>query len=447
MQEKMLPEFLENEQATMPLSPSMRQEAAYPMSRDVILETYRRIRRDSEDLCEPLAVEDYVIQTTVEASPAKWHIAHVTWFFETFILSEFEPDYPPFHPRYRYLFNSYYEQVRGGFFPRSQRGLLSRPTVEEIYRYRAHVDEYMAELITTAPESEWDEIAARLAIGLNHEQQHQELLLTDLKYNLGFNPLRPAYRENLPQASADAAHTLLWLEFFGGVRELGYAGGAFAYDNERPRHRVFVQPYRLASRLVTNGEYLEFIGAGGYRDSALWLSDGWKTIHENDWGAPLYWEQQDGAWWQYTLGGMRPLCEDEPLCHISYYEADAYATWAGKRLPTEAEWECAAAEYPMQGNLRDASLLHPAPAQGEGLQQLFGDVWEWTQTAYQPYPGFQTAPGALGEYNGKFMCNQQVMRGASCVTPADHARVTYRNFFYPHERWQFKGMRLAEDAR
>ncbi|GAB6039575.1 ergothioneine biosynthesis protein EgtB [Endothiovibrio diazotrophicus] len=421
----------------------------HAVARGEAVADFRRIRQETARICSPLAVEDYVIQTTVEASPAKWHVAHVTWFFETFILVEFKPGYRPFHPRYRYLFNSYYEQVTGGFFPRPQRGLLSRPTVEEIFRYCAHVDEQMGELIDGAPQSAWEQIALRLYIGLNHEQQHQELLLTDLKYNLGFNPLRPAYRDELPESPVVRVAPPQWLEFSGGVREIGYAGDGFAYDNERPRHGVFVQPYRLASRLVTNGEYLEFIEAGGYDDPALWLSDGWKCIHERQWRAPLYWERQDGAWWLYTLGGMRPLREDEPVCHISYYEADAYATWAGKRLPTEAEWECAAANCTVAGNLRNADFLHPTPASeqdGGGLQQLFGDVWEWTRSAYQPYPGFRTASGALGEYNGKFMCNQQTLRGASCVTADDHVRVTYRNFFYPHERWQFKGMRLAEDA-
>jgi ergothioneine biosynthesis protein EgtB len=415
------------------------------LSRHDALQHFRRVRQDSERLCQPLQIEDYVIQTTPEASPAKWHLAHVSWFYETFILTVFSDDYREFHPRFRYLFNSYYEQV-GDFFPRPQRGLLSRPTVEEVYRYRAYVDEQMAQLIETAREEAWINIAARLVIGLNHEQQHQELLLTDLKYNLAFNPLRPAYRDDLPTPPCRTVPALNWLEYSGGLESLGYDGEGFAYDNESPRHQVYVPSFGLASRLVTNGEYLEFIEDGGYERPELWLSDGWSSIHKMGWQAPLYWEKVDGQWWQMTLGGLRPLVADEPVCHVSYYEAEAFAAWKDKRLPTEAEWEVAARDLPVKGNLRDSGFLQPIVADGNsGLLQMVGEVWEWTQSPYTPYPGYRPQPGALGEYNGKFMCNQLVLRGGSCVTPDDHIRPSYRNFFYPHERWQFKGFRLAED--
>ncbi len=410
------------------------------------LQQFRTVRQDSETICTPLQIEDYVIQTTPEASPAKWHLAHVTWFYETFILTDFLPHYQPFHPRFRYLFNSYYEQV-GQFFPRPQRGLLSRPTVAEVYRYRAYVDEQMVQLIETAKAEDWPTIAQRLLIGLHHEQQHQELLLTDLKYNLAFNPLRPPYREDLPTMPNGTAPALNWLEYSGGLDNIGYTGESFAYDNELPRHQVLLSPFRLASRLVTNGEYLEFMEAGGYERPELWLSDGWSTIRKQSWQAPLYWEKIEHQWWQMTLAGMQPLRTEAPVCHVSYYEANAFATWKNQRLPSEAEWEVAVRQLPITGNLRDTGFLHPIVAAGKGdeLLQMYGDVWEWTQSPYSPYPGYRPAAGALGEYNGKFMCNQFVLRGGSCVTPANHLRPTYRNFFYPHERWQFKGFRLAED--
>jgi ergothioneine biosynthesis protein EgtB len=424
---------------------SSSQPAVYS-SRQFAQRQFNTVRQDSEDLCQPLQVEDYVIQTTPEASPAKWHLAHVTWFYETFILSDFLTNYQPFHPRYRYLFNSYYEQV-GQFFPRPQRGLLSRPTVAEVYRYRAYVNEQMAQLFETASEEQWPTIAFRLQIGLHHEQQHQELLLTDIKYNLGFNPLYPAYREDLPVTPSCAVPILKWLEYSGGLEQIGYAGQDFAYDNESPQHQVYLAPFRLASRLVTNGEYLEFVEANGYKRAELWLSDGWKMVNTQGWQVPLYWKKIEGQWWQVTLAGLRPLNLAEPVCHVSYYEADAFATWAGKRLPSEVEWECAARHLPILGNFRDTGFLQPIVASdGENLSQMYGDVWEWTKSSYLPYPGYRPAAGALGEYNGKFMCNQFVLRGGSCVTPANHVRLTYRNFFYPHERWQFKGLRLADEA-
>ncbi len=417
------------------------------LSREEALNLYQAVRGDSEQICRPLAIEDYVIQTVPEVSPAKWHLAHVSWFFETFILAEYLSDYAVFHPSYRYLFNSYYEQVKDGYFPRPRRGLLSRPTVEEVYRYREHVDQHIRHLLHVADDQIWPYLVVRLAIGLNHEQQHQELLLTDLKHNFAMNPLRPPYREDLTPAAPRPAPPSQWLDYPGGLREIGHAGEGFAYDNERPRHQVFLQGFRLASRLVTNGEYLAFMEDGGYRRPELWLSDGWRTLKQNGWQAPLYWEQINNEWWNYTLGGMRAVNPDEPVCHVSYYEADAYATWAGRRLPGEAEWEVAAQSLPPEGNLRNTDCLHPRPAEGEaGLSQAYGDVWEWTRSAYSPYPGYRPPAGALGEYNGKFMCNQQVLRGGSCATPPGHVRATYRNFFYPHERWQFKGFRLADDA-
>ena len=411
------------------------------------LSKFRRIRQDSLDLCTPLQIEDYVVQTAAEASPPKWHLAHTTWFFETFLLDEFLPGYRPFHPQYRYLFNSYYEQIGDGLFPRANRGMLSRPTVNEVVAYRQHVDEHMQSLLadTAVTDKAAAEIQKRLLIGLHHEQQHQELLLTDIKYNLGYNPLRPAYRSDLSPTTGNMAAAQHWIEFEGGLREIGHDGDSFAWDNESPRHTVLAAPFRLSSRLITNSEFLEFIAAGGYQTPGLWLADGWKVSQEQAWQAPLYWEQRDGQWWIYTLGGLRPLSAHEPVCHVSYYEADAYASWAGKRLPSEAEWEVAAIDLPLDGNLRSQGLLHPAPASDTpGLAQMIGDVWEWTASAYQPYPGYQADSGALGEYNGKFMCNQMVLRGGSCVTPPDHLRTTYRNFFYAHERWQFKGFRLAE---
>ena len=415
---------------------------------ELLLARYQRVRRASEAICAPLAIEDYVIQTAPEASPAKWHLAHVSWFFETFILTAFGQGYPVFHPRYRYLFNSYYDQVSGGYFPRAQRGLLARPTVDEICAYRRHVDKHMATLIGNPSPGPWSEIARRLEIGLHHEQQHQELLLTDIKYNFAFNPLRPAYRTDLVAAAAGrAAPPSSWVEFAGGVAVIGHDGAGFAFDNEAPRHEVLLRPFRLASRPVTNGEFLEFVGNGGYQNPVYWLSDGWKTVQQQDWQAPLYWEKVDEEWQVPTLGGMRSLDPAEPVTHLSYYEAEAYATWAGERLPTEAEWEHAAGGLAPTGNFVESDRLHPAPAApGQGLQQMYGDVWEWTASGYLPYPGYRPAEGALGEYNGKFMCNQMVLRGGSCVTPGDHIRASYRNFFYPHERWQFTGLRLAEDA-
>lgn len=418
--------------------------AADPQQRNDWVQAYRRVREVSERLCAPLCVEDYVVQSADFASPPKWHLAHISWFFETFLLQPFARGYQCFDAQYRSLFNSYYEQI-GRMHPRPERGHLSRPTVETVYRYRAHVDSAMTELIATADVHKWPAVAERLAIGLNHEQQHQELLLTDIKHHFSVNPLRPAYRDDLPGVAGSSAIALDWQGFDGGLVVCGHDGKTFAYDNEMPQHKVFLAPYALANRLVTNGEYLAFIDAGGYRDPSVWLSDGWATVVAQGWCQPRYWEQHDGQWFEFTLGGLRPLDVNAPVSHVSHFEADAYATWAEARLPSEAEWEHAARTQPIAGNFADSDLLHPRAATGAGLRQMFGDVWEHTASAYLAYPGYRQASGALGEYNGKFMSGQMVLRGGSCVTAADHVRSTYRNFFYPHERWQFQGFRLAKD--
>jgi ergothioneine biosynthesis protein EgtB len=403
-------------------------------------ETYDAVRSLTVELCRPLALEDYVIQSAPECSPAKWHLAHTTWFFENFLLMPLLPGYRPFHPRYGYLFNSYYETV-GTFFPRPMRGLLSRPTVEDVYRYRAHVDEHMVQLLARLDAERDTETAFRVTLGLHHEQQHQELLLTDIKNLLALNPLRPAYRV-APREVSGRIDPLTWLEFPAGVHAVGAQSDGFAFDNEIPRHRVLLERCALASRPVSSGEYLEFMHAGGYRDAALWLSDGWRKVNEAGWQAPLYWEQIDGEWWHMTLSGFQRVDPHAPVCHVSYYEADAFARWAGKRLPTEFEWEALAASMPVEGNLLESGRLQPAAA-SNASHQLFGDVWEWTTSAYSPYPGFKPQSGSLGEYNGKFMVSQLVLRGGSCVTPRSHIRASYRNFFYPADRWQFMGLRLA----
>ena len=373
-----------------------------------------------------------------DVSPPKWHLAHTTWFFETFLLVPHLPGYTVFHPQFGYLFNSYYEAI-GDRHPRHHRGLLSRPTVTEVYSYRAHVDRSMAILLATALDPQLESL---VTLGFHHEQQHQELLLTDIKHILALNPLHPIYRNDLARPAHSPSSSCQWLEFSGGVYEIGHQGDEFAFDNELPRHKTYLQDYKLASLLVTNGEYLEFIEAGGYRQAKYWLAEGWATVQSQQLQAPLYWEKIDDRWWVMMLGGLRRLDEAEPVCHVSFYEADAYASWRGKRLPTEAEWEVAVADEPMTGNFLDRDLLHPVPAKARN-HQFFGDVWEWTQSAYLPYPGFEIADGAIGEYNGKFMCNQMVLRGGSCVTSQSHLRSTYRNFFPTATRWQFTGIRLA----
>jgi ergothioneine biosynthesis protein EgtB len=411
----------------------------------IIAEAYSRVRQQSLALCEPLTPEDMMVQSCADASPAKWHLAHTTWFFETFVLSEFARGYRPFHPDFVWLFNSYYNAVSAQ--PEKKlRSSFSRPAAEEILAYRDYVDAAMEDLLSASPQA----ASERVVLGLNHEQQHQELLLTDIKHAFWSNPLHPAYAPGRRpmHPPANTSEPSAWIDFPGGLVEIGHAGGGFCFDNETPRHRVFLEPFRLASRLVTCGEYLEFIEDGGYRRSELWLSEGWITAQNERWEAPLYWRRapKSASWQVFTLHGLIPL-EDllaTPVCHISYFEADAFARWAGARLPTEGEWETAAAPLSIAGNLLEDNYLHPLPAQNASqLQQLFGDVWEWTASSYLPYPGFRPLPGALGEYNGKFMCNQMVLRGGSVATPASHLRSSYRNFFPPATRWQFSGVRLA----
>lgn len=412
----------------------------------MLADRFQAVRDLSITLCDPLETEDWVVQTMPDVSPPKWNLAHTSWFFETFLLKPHRPGYREFHPLYNYLFNSYYEAV-GERHPRPQRGLLSRPTVAEVVAYRRHVDEAVVEMLAAAggeAPAEWAEI---VELGLHHEQQHQELLLTDLKHILSANPLEPVYRER-PSEPAAPPGPVEWIEFPGGVRKIGFEGEGFHFDNEEPRHEVLLGSFQLADRLVTNGEYLEFIADGGYRTAQHWLSLGWSTVLEQGWEAPLYWSLRDGEWTQFTLAGPQPVNPDEPVCHLSYFEADAYASWTGFRLPTEAEWEIAADGASPQANLLDSGLLHPAPLQrsDSGPHQMVGDVWEWTASPYVPYPGYRAPAGAIGEYNGKFMCNQYVLRGGSCATPADHIRPTYRNFFPPETRWQFSGVRLAKDS-
>ena len=416
-----------------------------------LAERYRQVRQWTEQLCSPLETEDYVIQSMPDASPARWHLAHTTWFFETFVLKAFVPDYEPYHPRYEFLFNSYYNGV-GAQYPRPERGLLSRPTVREVYQYRSHVDHALLDYIETATLQQLAGVEETLVLGFNHEQQHQELLLTDLKHMLSHNPLEPVYaqaRTSAPQApSSGGVPALQWVDIPGGLHTIGHEGSGFCFDHEGPRHQTLLQNARIASRLVTNGEYLEFMRDGAYERFDLWLSEGWRTVREQGWCAPLYWVERDGEWWQFTLGGMRPVNPAEPVCHVSHYEADAFARWSGARLPTEAEWEVAAASSPTDGNFAESRAFHPSTvgATSVGMTQAFGDVWEWTQSAYLPYPGYRAGPGAIGEYNGKFMSGQMVLRGGSCATPASHIRATYRNFFPPASRWQFTGLRLAQDA-
>ena len=407
-----------------------------------LAEYYHQVRQLSEQLCYPLEIEDYGVQTIPDVSPPKWHLGHTTWFFETFLLMPNLKGYELFHPKFGYLFNSYYETV-GERHPRPQRGLLSRPTVEEVYRYRTYVDQAMHRLLREQTGN--SDLESLLMLGFHHEQQHQELLLTDLKHILAINPLRPPYRTDLPPSPMKTLTSQeRWLDYPGGLYTLGHAGEGFAFDNECPQHPVYLQDYWLAARQVTNGDYLEFIEAGGYNTPEYWLAEGWATLQQLHWQAPLYWEKRDGEWWVMTLAGMRPLNQHEPVCHVSGFEADAFARWAGKRLPTEVEWEVAATQVPLKGNFLESGTLHPVPASGlTRPDQIYGDAWEWTQSAYLPYPGFKPPKGAIGEYNGKFMCNQMVLRGGSCVTPPDHIRSTYRNFFPSDARWQFTGIRLA----
>jgi ergothioneine biosynthesis protein EgtB len=400
---------------------------------------FQQVRKQTMDLCAGLSAEDMLLQSMPDASPGKWHLAHTSWFFEQFVLGR-DPAYAPRDPAWNFLFNSYYQSV-GPMHARPQRGLISRPSLDEVLGYRSYINEAVGLLLETEQDAE---LAALVELGLHHEQQHQELLLTDIKHALWCNPLQPALRPPPVIADASAAVPLRYLGGREGIVEVGYRGDGFSFDNETPRHRTLLQPHALANRPVTNAEYLAFVREGGYREPGLWLSDGWATVQREGWQHPLYWHDDLAS--EFTLAGTRALDAHAPVCHLSYYEAEAFARWAGARLPTEAEWESAAQGYPVQGNLLETQRMQPRGAEpGDGLLQLFGDVWEWTASPYVSYPGFQPLPGSLGEYNGKFMCGQWILRGGSCATPRDHLRASYRNFFPPHARWQFAGLRLGQD--
>lgn len=403
-------------------------------------------RKQTETICAPLEVEDYVVQPIVDVSPPKWHLGHTTWFFETFLLQQFNSQYKPHHPLYNFLFNSYYESI-GERVMRQKRGDLSRPTVKEVYAYRNAVTEEMLNLIETVSEAEWRAFSAMLALGINHEQQHQELLLTDLKCILSQNPSKPIYAK-APRRKAIKVESKM-IEIKGGKHCIGYNGTGFCFDNEQPHHAVWIEDFKLQNRLVTNGEYLEFIEDGGYEEFRHWLSEGWEKVKQEGWRAPLYWEQHDGVWYEYTLSGLEPLNPDAPVCHVCYFEAEAFASWAGKRLPTEAEWEVATSttNVSTKNVFLESGFLHPQPPDEwqATFFDLLGNIWEWTNSAYLPYPKYKHSDGAIGEYNGKFMSNQMVLRGGSVATPETHIRNTYRNFFHTDKRWQFSGIRLAED--
>ena len=405
---------------------------------DTLADRFASVRKLTLSLIADLQPEDTVVQTMPDVSPTKWHLAHVTWFFERFVLEPYLPDYRRFNEPYHYLFNSYY-YTAGRMHARPKRGLLSRPTLAEILDYRAYVDTAMLRLLQTR--SGDDAVAQVTTLGLNHEQQHQELLLTDIKHVLSCNPLQPAVRPSLPTPADVPVSSYGYSSGASGIHAIGATGDDFFFDNETPRHDALLHEHRIGNRLVTNAEYRAFIDDGGYSSSDLWLSDGWAAVQERGWQRPLYWDESLQT--TFTLGGVRAIDGNAPVCHVSYYEADAFARWAGARLPTEFEWELAAASDSVNGNLLDAGFLHPAASDG---RQFFGDVWEWTSSSYAPYPGFKPLAGSLGEYNGKFMCNQMTVRGGSCVTSADHIRASYRSFFYPDARWQFLGIRLAKDG-
>ena len=420
------------------------------LSREMLRDRYRAVRAFTAGLCKRLETEDCVVQSMPDASPAKWHLGHTTWFFETFVLQRAASGYEPLDTRYAFIFNSYYHAA-GDRQPQARRGLLSRPTVVEIDAYRHHVDRHMERFLEDAPADPFREHALVVEVGLHHEQQHQELILTDIKHVFAQNPLEPRYHiptsTRTPAVSAASAPPG-WLPLEGGLVDVGNAGDDFAFDNERPRHRAHLEPFELARRLVTCGEFLEFIEDGGYLRPELWLSDGWDARERHGWEAPLYWRQEDGRRSLMTLGGRLPLDLGEPVCHVSYYEADAFARWAGARLPREEEWELAAVRQEVAGNFVESGRLHPSAsnaARDGAAAQLYGDAWEWTASAYHPYPGYTPFPGALGEYNGKFMSGRMVLRGGSCASPAAHLRPTYRNFFPPDARWQFSGVRLARN--
>ncbi|PJE16913.1 ergothioneine biosynthesis protein EgtB [Legionella sp.] len=418
------------------------------MKTEHLIGAYKTVRQQTERLCQPLATEDYVIQSIEDVSPPKWHLAHCSWFFETFILSHYLKSYKPFHPSFHHLFNSYYQGI-GNPYPRAKRGLLSRPTVEEIYAYRKYIDKHMQDLLSEIAEAQFDAINTLLTLGLHHEQQHQELLLMDVKHNFSYDPNFPLYQAAVQDATSAVSSKLTFMDVEGGLVEIGHRGMDFCFDNELPNHKKFLIPYAIASRLTTNEEYLEFIEAGGYKEPCWWLADGWDCVLKNNWQAPLYWHNQNNEWHVFSLHGLTPLSPAEPVSHISFYEADAYARWRGARLASEEEWEhfvVTSGIAPRNDNFMENGLYHPQPASTQHslqAQQFFGDLWEWTASPYTPYPGFRPLKGALGEYNGKFMTNQMVLRGGSCATPKSHIRASYRNFFQPEKRWQFSGIRLA----
>jgi ergothioneine biosynthesis protein EgtB len=418
------------------------QLSRHPKPAPAPLHHYKPVRDATVALTRPLSAEDCAIQSMPDASPAKWHLAHTTWFFETFVLQPYVPRYQTFSPDYGYLFNSYYNAI-GERHPRPERGMLSRPSLEEVLAYRRHVDEAILEIGNLPIEA-----LALTELGLHHEQQHQELILTDVKHLLSLNPLKPAYQKSWPLTPIRAREPH-WIEFPGGLYDIGDAGPGFAFDNEMPRHRVWLEDFEIASHPVTHGDFLRFIADDGYRRSELWLSAGWDFVRARGWEAPEYWTRRDGGWHTFTLHGEVPVDPNTPICHVSFFEAEAFARWANARLPTEAQWEVAARGLRIGGNFMESGALHPLALREEpkdgALAQAFGDVWEWTRSDYAPYPGFRAAPGAVGEYNGKFMCGQYVLRGGSCATPASHIRLTYRNFFPPEARWQFSGLRLARD--
>jgi len=421
-----------------------------------LLSRFQTVRQATMRLCVPLSPEDMMVQSSPDTSPVKWHLAHTSWFFETFVLREFAEGYQPFHQDFHWLFNSYYNSL-GEMPEKKLRASFSRPSLDSILAYRTHVDAAIANLLEHPHE---DDAARRIALGLEHEQQHQELIATDVKHALFTNPLHPAYVERAQAMQETIAPPVDWISFSSGLTEIGITPDpasidTFAFDNETPRHTTYIAPFQLATRPVTCAEYLTFIDENGYSRPEFWLSEGWTTMRGEGWQAPLYWrrdEETDSGWSIYTMHGFQPLeaLSETPACHLSFFEADAYARWAGCRLPTEFEWEYAATQQPFNtssGNFVESGHLHPVPARSDaGLQQLFGDVWEWTQSGYTGYPGYHPLPGALGEYNGKFMSSQVVLRGGSCVTPASHIRPTYRNFFGPSTRWQFSGLRLAKDG-
>lgn len=418
------------------------------LNRNSLLKSFRKVRSFSHKLAKPLSKEDYVVQSMPDVSPTKWHLAHTSWFFEAFVLSKSINKYRSLHPQYNFLFNSYYVQV-GDRHSRPKRGLISRPTVDEVYEYREYVDKHMLRLFKTLDDKKFSKIAEVIEIGIHHEQQHQELIVTDIKHVLSENPLFPTYKKSNENKKSKGAAEHKWVEFEGGIHTIGNEGDSFGYDNEFPLHKTYVEPFSLSSGLVTNGEFMEFINDGGYSKAELWLSDGWNTVTSNSWEAPLYWIKNGKRWDIFTMGGLKKIDLSQPVCHLSFYEAEAFARWAGGRLPSEFEWEIASKGQNIEGNFVDNGNFHPvAAASSNGtIRQMYGDVWEWTRSPYTPYPGYNPPPGALGEYNGKFMCNQIVLRGGSCATSKSHIRNSYRNFFPPDSRWQFMGLRLAKDGK